>query len=74
MQYLIFMHDVVKPIDDLLGAMNGYSNEGYTDPVLRSQEDANNRELIRNNLQLVELLESHRCPSPFYKKGILQLI
>jgi hypothetical protein len=71
MQYLIFMHDVVKSIDILLGCMNGYSNEGYADPVLQAQEDANNRALIRENLRLVDLLESHRCPSPFYKKGIL---
>lgn len=74
MQYLMFMHDVVKSIDDLLGVMNGYSNEGYADPVLQAQEDMNNRALIHETLRLVDLLESHRCPSPFYKKGILQLI
>jgi hypothetical protein len=70
----MFMHDVVKPVDDLLGVMNGYSNQGYIDPVLRANEDANNRALIAENLRLVDLLESHRCPSPFYKKGILKLI
>lgn len=74
MQYLMFMHDVVKSIDNLLGVMNGYSNEGYADPALHAAEDANNRALIRENLRLVDLLESHRCPSPFYKKGILQLV
>lgn len=74
MQYLMFMHDIVKDIDNLLGVMDGYSNEGYDDPALRAAEHANNRALIRENLRLVELLESHRCPSPFYKSGLLKLI
>lgn len=74
MQYLFFMHDVVKSLDDLLGVMNGYSNEGYKDKALRDAENARNQAIINDNLRLVELLESHRCPSPFYKKGLLQLI
>jgi len=74
MQYLMFMYDIVKPIDNLLGAMDGYSNMGYTDPALRAQENENNRAVIDENIRLVELLESHRCPSPFYKKGLLKLI
>ena len=74
MQYLIFMYDVVKSIDDLLDVMTGYRNEGYADPALRAAEEVNNQAIIRENLRLVELLESHRCPNPFYKNGILKLI
>lgn len=74
MQYLIFMHDVVKSIDNLLGAMDGYTNEGYKDKSLQAAEDVKNQSIIDKNLRLVELLESHRCPSPFYKTGLLKLI
>jgi hypothetical protein len=74
MQYLIFMHDVVKSIDNLLGVMDGYSNEGHRDKALQDAENTRNQAVIDENLRLVELLESHRCPSPFYKKGILKLL
>jgi len=75
MQYLMFMHDNgVIDINDYGEAIRGFDNETYKDKDLRNAQDLHNEQLIANILRLLELLESHRCPSPFYKKGLLQLI
>jgi hypothetical protein len=75
MQYLMFMHDNgVLHINQYGEVIRGYLNETYTDKALRNEQDLYNQQLIANIVRLVDLLESHRCPSPFYKKGILQLI
>ena len=66
MQYLMFMFDNgVKEINEF----SDVAIRGYIDG-----QDLHNQQLIENIIRLLDLLESHRCPSPFYKKGLLQLI
>jgi hypothetical protein len=74
MQYLIFMFDVLHNLNDFTGIINGYIMRRNKDKELQHAINLKNQEIIDKNRQLIELLESHRCPSPFYKKGILQLI
>ena len=71
----MFMHDNgVLDINEYGEVIRGFLNQTYHDKILRDAQDLYNQDLIANIVRLVDLLESHRCPSPFYKKGILQLI
>jgi len=77
MQYFIFTHDEGPGVGDIRDygyVLRGHKNERHRDRKLQDEEELYNEPITQEALRLVALLKSHRCPTPFYKKGILQLI